>query len=183
MTNPSAPALRSIVDTVTAIRGSLLTLGSESDVVNAMLIHIVLSKIDHESKTVYNDKQDLTKLPSWDECYSILSRRCQFLESCNPQVSQYANRESKNKSKDKRPGTSLAVSKGVCEYCQSEDHYIGSCASYLSLPTPRRFDFAKSAPLCLNSLRKGHMVSKCQSKSRCRNCHFSHHTTLHNPSS
>ncbi|XP_075157719.1 uncharacterized protein LOC142230985 [Haematobia irritans] len=181
MSKPNAVGLRSIVDTVAAIRGSLLTLGQESDIVNAMLIHIVLSKIDTESKTVYNEKQDFSKLPSWDDCYSILSRRCQFLESCNSNVQTNIDREAKGKQRDRRSGTSLVVSSAPCEYCQAKDHFVGSCPSFLALPVSRRFDFAKSSALCINCLRKGHIVAKCQSKSRCKSCNFSHHSTLHNP--
>ncbi|XP_065356116.1 uncharacterized protein LOC135950508 [Calliphora vicina] len=180
---PSSTGLRAILDNVAAIRSSLLSLGSELDVMNAIIIHIVLSKIDSESKAVYDEKQDFNKLPSWDDCYSILSRRCQFLESRSAEADSFRDPEPKLKPKFRRPGLSLVTSNIFCEYCQSKDHFVGNCASYLALPVPRRFDFVKSSNLCINCLRKGHMVSKCISKSRCRTCRVSHHTSLHNQSS
>ncbi|XP_075154313.1 uncharacterized protein LOC142227952 [Haematobia irritans] len=180
ISKPSATGLRSILDNVAAIRSSLLSIGSEQDVLNAIIIHIVLSKIDPESKTVYNEKQNLQKLPSWDECYAILSRRCQFLETAQPCYSDSNHSEYKHKPKDRRPATAYVTSHALCEYCQSQEHFISNCSSYLALPIPHRFDFVKTASLCINCLRKGHRVAACMSKSRCRECRVSHHSTLHN---
>lgn len=75
MSEPNASSLRSILDNVGSLRSSLLSLGSEVDVMNAMIIHVVLSKIDTESKRMYDERQDYKTLPSWNECYSILNRR------------------------------------------------------------------------------------------------------------
>lgn len=69
------------MDNVAALRGSLLSLGSELDVMNAMFIHILVSKVDSETKAIYDEKQDYKTLPSWDDCYNILNHRCQFLET------------------------------------------------------------------------------------------------------
>lgn len=182
MNKANAVSLRSILDSVSALRSSLLSLGSELDVMNAIIIHIVLSKIDGESKRVYDEKQDFKSLPSWDVCYSILSRRCQYLESRTTEVDSFQSRDNKFKQNNaKQSGSSFLVSNIFCEYCKSKEHLTGSCASYLALPISRRFDFVKSSMLCINCLRRGHIVSKCPSKSRCRTCRVSHHTTLHNP--
>ncbi|XP_065365533.1 uncharacterized protein LOC135958562 [Calliphora vicina] len=181
MHKPNASMLRSILDNVSALRSSLLSLGSEVDVMNAIIIHIVLSKIDAESKKNYDEKQDFNSLPSWDQCYSILSHRCQFLESRTAEMDSFQPRDNKSKPNPKRPGLSFMVSSTICEYCKSKEHLTGSCSTYLSLPISRRFDFVKSSKLCINCLRKGHVVSQCLSKSHCRTCRVSHHTTLHNP--
>lgn len=39
-------SLRHIIDRVSAVGGSLLSIGSEMDVMNAILVHMVLSKVD-----------------------------------------------------------------------------------------------------------------------------------------
>ena len=59
----------------------MLSLGSESDAMNAIIIHIGLLKIDPESKAVYDEKQDFDKLPSWNDCYFILSLAANFLKA------------------------------------------------------------------------------------------------------
>lgn len=178
MNNSNPTELRSILDTVAALRSSLLSLGSELDVMNAIIIHIILSKVDPVSKTVYDEKQDLNRLPSWDDFYNILGRRCQFLESRAAEADSYNCK--KFEPKVRRPASSFITSNTSCEYCQSHEHLVANCPSYLSLSVSHRFDFVKGAHLCQNCLRKGHFVSKCQSNSRCRICRVSHHTTLHN---
>ena len=160
ISKPNATSLRSIIDNVAALRSSLLSLGSHLDVMNAMLIHIVLSKVDSASRSVYDEKQKLTKLPSWDEFYSIMSRRCQFLESRSTDSELVHRYNPQVISRSKRPGTAFITSSIFCEYCQNKEHFISTCPSYLSLPVSRRFDFVKSSNLCINCLRKGHIVAK-----------------------
>lgn len=49
----------------------------------------------------------------------------------------------------------------------------------MALMVSERFSFVKRTGLCINCLRKGHVASKCPSKSHCPVCNSSHHTTLH----
>lgn len=81
MSKGDSVSLRNIIGTVSAIRGSLLSLGSEMDVVSGLLIHIALSKLDTDTKQNYDEKQEFKSLPSWDTCYDVLSHRCRFSES------------------------------------------------------------------------------------------------------
>ncbi|KAM8702165.1 hypothetical protein ACLKA7_000903 [Drosophila subpalustris] len=80
MKRPEASSLQSLIDNATAIRGSLLSIGSAEEIMNSIMIHIVLSKVDSESKSNYDERQILEKLPTWDDFCKILNRRCQFLE-------------------------------------------------------------------------------------------------------
>ncbi|XP_017461729.1 PREDICTED: uncharacterized protein LOC108355067, partial [Rhagoletis zephyria] len=146
MKRSDAASLRNIIDTVAALRGSLLSLGSESDIMNSMLIHIVLTKIDSDSKAAYNQKQEFDKLPAWEDCYKWLNRHSQYLET---------------------------FAKGETTKVTQRDGKLSA------LPAKMRFDWVKQAGACINCLRKGHTVSKCPSKSRCRVCHQSHHSHLH----
>ncbi|XP_046810021.1 uncharacterized protein LOC124420605 [Lucilia cuprina] len=111
MSKGDSVSLRYIIDTVSAIRGSLLSLGSELDIMNAIIIHIVLSKLDDSSKQNYDEKLDFRSLPSWDTCYDILSHRCQFLESHGK----------KSEQKSSSSGTNNLIS-SRCRVCQSAHH-------------------------------------------------------------
>ncbi|XP_017489678.1 PREDICTED: uncharacterized protein LOC108377894 [Rhagoletis zephyria] len=53
MTKPEPHQLRSIIDTVSAVRASLLPLGSATEIMNSMLTHVALSKVDSISKETY----------------------------------------------------------------------------------------------------------------------------------
>ena len=167
MSKSDSISLRNIIDTVSAIRGSLLSLGSELDIMNAIIIHIVLSKLDEGSKQNYDEKIDFKSLPSWETCYDILNHRCQFLESCGKKnYSKNSSSGSKPKSNFVRHSNTFVSSNAYtnCAYCNSSEHYLASCSSFLSLVVSERFNFVKRNRLCINCLRQGHLVSKCPSK-------------------
>ncbi|XP_073828191.1 uncharacterized protein [Musca autumnalis] len=181
MQKSDSVSLRHLIDTVSAVRGSLLSLGSEADVMNAILVHMVLSKVDNETKENYDEKQDFKSLPSWDFCYELLSRRCQFLESHRKRTELPENITShKPKSpRFNRSAHTFVNSNSNCSYCNSNEHNLANCSSFSNIVVSERFNFVKRSGHCINCLRKGHMVSKCPSKSRCRVCDSAHHTILH----
>ncbi|XP_037959594.1 uncharacterized protein LOC119688963 [Teleopsis dalmanni] len=76
MTKADPAPLRKLIDTIAALKSSLLSLDSEVEVMNAIIINIVLSKVDAETKLAHDEKQEFKKMPSWDEFYKMLSRRC-----------------------------------------------------------------------------------------------------------
>lgn len=81
MTKPNATLFGLIIDQISALRSSLVTLVSVQDVMNTITIHIVLAKIDQELENGYDEMQEFKSLPGLNQCFSILSWRCQFLES------------------------------------------------------------------------------------------------------
>ncbi|XP_073838259.1 uncharacterized protein isoform X2 [Musca autumnalis] len=181
MQKSDSVSLRHLIDTVSAVRGSLLSLGSEADVMNAILVHLVLSKVDNETKYNYDEKQDFKSLPSWDLCYELLSRRCQFLESHRKRT-EFPEKVTPNKHNSPRFNRSAHTfvnSNSNCSYCNSSEHNLSTCSSFSNIVVSERFNFVKRSGHCINCLRKGHMVSKCPSKSRCRVCDSAHHTILH----
>ncbi|XP_073820368.1 uncharacterized protein [Musca autumnalis] len=181
MKKSDSVSLRHLIDTVSAVRGSLLSLGSEADVMNAILVHLVLSKVDNETKDNYDEKQDFKSLPSWDLCYELLSRRCQFLESHRKRTELVENVVSNKPKSPKfnRSAHTLVNSNSNCSYCNSSEHNISTCSSFANIVVSERFNFVKRSGHCINCLRKGHMVSMCPSNSRCRVCDSAHHTILH----
>ncbi|XP_073814286.1 uncharacterized protein isoform X1 [Musca autumnalis] len=181
MQTSDSVSLRHIIDTVSAVRGSLLSLGSEADVMNAILVHMVLTKVDNETKDNYDEKQDFKSLPSWDLCYELLSRRCQFLESHRKRTEIVENVISNKPKSPKfnRSAHTFVNSKSNCSYCNSSEHNLSTCSSFANIVVSERFNFVKRSGHCINCLRKGHMVSNCPSKYRCRVCDSAHHTILH----
>ncbi|XP_070068166.1 uncharacterized protein [Drosophila takahashii] len=178
-----ANSLRGILDTVSALRGSLLSLGSETDILNAILIHNVLLKVDSDARQAYNRSQDYDTLPSWDNCYKTLSRHSEFLDCSAPCINKERLLEKRQeKPTDKRHGNlrkAFVAAQNTCLKCKSTDHNIGKCPSFAALTVDERFNIAKQLSLCINCLGKGHMAGKCSSKFKCRVCRGLHHTCLH----
>ncbi|KAL7725853.1 hypothetical protein ACLKA6_014887 [Drosophila palustris] len=177
MKRPEASSLQSLIDNATAIRGSLLSIGSAEEIMNSIMIHIVLSKVDTESKSNYDERQNLEKLPTWDDFCKILNRRCQFLEG--QQADQSEQRHSNVRSKNASNAKSFVNIAEECLQCKSTAHYTGSCKAFNELPLQQRLNTIKNSHACFNCLRKAHRVKDCQSKSRCKVCQSTHHTLLH----
>ena len=111
-----------------------------------------------------------------------LSYRCQFLKSHGKKSEPNQNHSGfKPKSNFNRPANTFVNSNtnSTCTYCNSNEHNIATCSTFLSLLVSERFNFVKRNGHCINCLRKGHLVSKCPSKSRCHVCQSVHHSTLH----
>ncbi|XP_036347402.1 uncharacterized protein LOC118756766, partial [Rhagoletis pomonella] len=77
----NAQHLRSLIDNASALYNSLLSLGSESQIAQAMLISIVMDKVDQDTRKKWNEFLDFRDLPTWTSCISVVERRCQYLES------------------------------------------------------------------------------------------------------
>jgi len=76
-----ASALRLIIDTVSAIFDSLMSLGDEKDIVNAVIILIVLSKVDPYTKSKYEEQLNYDELPKWSDCVKLLDRQYQHVSA------------------------------------------------------------------------------------------------------
>ncbi|XP_065355382.1 uncharacterized protein LOC135949860 [Calliphora vicina] len=77
----SGMQLRSLVDSASAIYGSLKSLGTAEDICNALIIHLISQKSDKDTQIKWRENLDYAELPSWDRYCKYLERRCQFLES------------------------------------------------------------------------------------------------------
>ena len=78
---PSAPLLRTLIDEVSAVYDSLLSLGDEKHITNAIIIHIVMTKVDSITRSKWEEQLDYDKLPLWKDCEATLNRRYQHLSA------------------------------------------------------------------------------------------------------
>ncbi|XP_014215060.1 uncharacterized protein LOC106644173 [Copidosoma floridanum] len=62
--------------------------------------------------------------------------------------------------------------------CKS-DHYSNACPNFKEMQVNQRSGFSKQKKFCMNGLRNGNFVGKCNSKKRCFTYHGKHHTQLH----
>ncbi|XP_037820753.1 uncharacterized protein LOC119611053 [Lucilia sericata] len=193
MEKPCSSDLRNIVDTVSAILDSLSHIGSDKDITNAIIIHLVLTKLDSGSKEKWDEQLDYKTLPKWTDCASVLIKRCQFLDINGDKSSRTEQNSSKlvrpklnnanNNFRDRRNSTfSFTCTEpkvDECTFCSGKGHFISSCSIFSSLTVKQRFEFTKKKGLCINCLRFGHSVRRCRF-SRCNICQRPHHVLLHN---
>ncbi|XP_075157834.1 uncharacterized protein LOC142231101 [Haematobia irritans] len=176
---PSAVKLRSLVDSASAIYSSLKSLGNEEQICHAMLIHLISTKVDVETRIKWKENLDFDKLPSWDTFCKSLERRCQFLESTESYITTSNNNNNRRNGSKVQTRLSLHTQQKCCALCKCLDHWISSCAKYIAMDHDLRRNTVKKLGLCLNCLGEGHVVSKCLSKATCKTCRKTHHTTLH----
>ncbi|XP_037819937.1 uncharacterized protein LOC119609284 [Lucilia sericata] len=184
ITKPSASALRSMIDTVSAIYDSLLSIGDDKKITNAILIHLVMSKVDPVTKSKWEEQLDFEKLPLWPDCEAALNKRYQHIAADESSSSRPRfNKNKTDNSTNKNNKTSLNCTKSRQStdkflFCKSNQHIVVNCPSFAAEPVLQRFDFIKSVPACINCLKKGHTVARC-SAPKCRICCGSHNALLH----
>ncbi|XP_054745862.1 uncharacterized protein LOC129250249 [Anastrepha obliqua] len=156
-----ASQLQSLVDNVSALYSSLLSIGSDKNISHLLLIHLVMDKVDEETQRKWKESLDFTSLPSWEQCAKILERRCQFLESASGSLSfgdsGKSSYKQENRNKPPRRGYSFSCTSRSCALCSNSDHLIGSCSRFKQMEIADRFKEVK----------------------RCKHCARSHHSLLH----
>ena len=65
-----------------------------------------------------------------------------------------------------------------CAFCSNEDHNSVSCPKVQTLSTPERKELIRKLRLCFRCLSKGHLVSECKKKYKCKECKRDHNTLL-----
>jgi len=124
MRKSDSSSLRENLDTVAALRGLLLSLGTEQNAFEAILSQLVLQKVDSFSKHAYNRGQNYEQFPTWDNFYNILGRYCQFLEC-------WAKPGGSSEKLNHPHKKAFLTARRSCIKCDSTDHNLGSCPSFV----------------------------------------------------
>lgn len=180
VTKPDSKQIRRTVDAITALYNSLTSLGSLQQICDAMMIHVLMSKVDVDTRHKWNESLDYRSLPSYASCCLMLDKRCQQLEANRNDKGQPSHAPSKSKAKQY---ALVAETKLVCQYCTKPGHAIFKCYKFENIPPEERENAVNRLSLCTNCLSTGHNSDQCQSKFSCRICKRRHHTKLHNPES
>ncbi|XP_073841380.1 uncharacterized protein [Musca autumnalis] len=175
----SAGSLRQLSDKLNSHMRALQSICKQEEIADGFLIYLVTSKLDAKSQAKWEEDLPSNKLPTWSSLASFLERRCRMLENLESSMGVSNSKVSKKWSSSGRSAlVASATPSSTCAFCDSQDHYITGCPGSGNLSPSIRFKEAKKLQLCLNCLKKGHMLKKCKS-SRCRICSSKHHSMLH----
>ncbi|CAD7006443.1 unnamed protein product [Ceratitis capitata] len=175
----SPQKLRSLVDNASAIFSSLQSLGTSTNIAQAMLIYVVISKCDQQARKKWNESLDYKTLPTWADCTKVLERYCQFLHSSESSEKRKLEFTKPMRSNNRNQQSSFAVTNSNCILCSSSNHKLTACPQFREKSTNQRFEISKKYDLCINCLSNGHRMAQCPSKHRCRTCNRPHHSLLH----
>lgn len=168
--------IKQLVDKSSEIIQSLKVQGIPVGHWDAILIHVIVSKLDPETHKEWGLKQKKDNLPKYKELEEFLRLRWQSLEMVvseeetrNPVSMQrthsFGSRSTTYNSSSKR-NSSTATAK--CFFCQDSSHKIISCARYNVLSASEKIEFVRANQLCFNCLSNGHSSSNCTSIGRCK---------------
>nr|XP_044250696.1 uncharacterized protein LOC123003146 [Drosophila takahashii] len=117
----NAIQLQGLVDKASAMYGALESLGTGSNIAQAMLIYIVIDKCDQHTRNKWNESLDFKNLPNWKQCSKLLERHCQYLQSSNPtsQGPVHPSKSSRNMSGHR---IAQCSSRSRCRSCNQAHH-------------------------------------------------------------
>ncbi|XP_058449304.1 uncharacterized protein LOC131429270 [Malaya genurostris] len=188
MTSESHKELRSLVNDVTRHVESLRYLKQEiSGVSEHMIVFLIANSLDKSTRKAWESTQRKGELPKYEPTINFLMSRAQILENCDIAFQLQAPSMSKPKlttliprviQKSHAAAANSTTFETICDFC-GESHRNFQCSIFLNLSTTQKREKVRSAGLCYNCLRKGHITRTCSSPKSCRKCEARHHTLLH----
>ncbi|KAL0829434.1 hypothetical protein ABMA28_004206 [Loxostege sticticalis] len=184
ITAESTKGIKDLLDTTSQCLSSLNNLQINTSSWDAIIVHIVVSKLDTESHKLWEQSLGSnTNIPKYTELASFLENRFRTMEMIyNTTHKEFQKREVNKVNQNYQPKVNMKTFATevdtTCTYC-SQNHYICHCKEFATLSVPERQCFVKKNNICFNCLVKGHLVTHCRQSSTCRKCGRRHHTLLH----
>lgn len=184
---PCSKRILELIDHFNSHLRSLDTLGRPVNKWDDLIVFIMVSKLDPETRSRWVDNSPSARLATINDLNNFLKSRAQKLEN-QPKTNLIASNAPKSSTKPTsrsiRPSTSLTVTKSSkpiykCSHCNLTGHSIVRCHKFLSLPMDDRLKFVRDCNLCNNCLREGHSQDSCPISDKCRHCQGPHHSLLH----
>ena len=200
ISSPTAENLKYIHDTSNEVIRGLKILEMESR--DAWLIHIILEKLDTETRRAWAEKCealddntidfDIETFLSFLECRFGTFEFSQPMQAhtpkvnktslhdirfstCMPQIPEVINAGGKSFA------LTNPITKFKCRFCQRGTHSVFNCRTFNRLALLDRIKIVQNMKLCKNCLHPSHNETGICKKGICKKCNSSkHHTLLHN---
>ncbi|HBK83937.1 MAG TPA: hypothetical protein DDZ41_10155 [Flavobacterium sp.] len=189
---PTSQNLLSLLDEFNSHLRSLKNLGRPTDYWDDLIIYLIISKLDFNSKTKWRDAAPNTALPTFNDISKFIINRSHSLEVQSADIS-FAPKWNKNidhsqKFKQSNPSrhnsrsifnNTFHVNRFTCIHCKKDGHTIMRCHQFLALPVNDRIQTVKTLKSCENCLNPSHSLANCPNQTLCRYCQQKHHSLLH----
>lgn len=176
--------LRQLLDNVLRHLRSLQALGQETQYWDTLIIYLITSKLDSITRREWESSKFANDLPTMAEITTFLRTKCEILETLqvnkgNPIKVEHFNSKPQKRQEIIHPSSNAYfTTTNTCVFCNG-DHSIYNCTEFATLPVNSRSLEIKKLHLCINCLRKGHLIRDCRSTYNCRKCNRKHNTLLH----
>ncbi|XP_055615124.1 uncharacterized protein LOC129761430 [Toxorhynchites rutilus septentrionalis] len=169
--------LRQLVDACVKNVQALENLELEVDGLGEqMLINQLASKMDRDTRKVWETRQDPGELPSYMYTIEFLKQRCRIMENVETNSAKVEIPKPVrpvNKSK-----TLVTTNELQCTMCNNT-HELYKCDEFKKKNISEKYNLLRRSGSCFNCLGKGHRTTDCATSSTCRKCNKRHHTLLH----
>ncbi|XP_075156561.1 uncharacterized protein LOC142229864 [Haematobia irritans] len=157
----SCESIKRILDTMRTCLSLLKTLDINCDNWYAILIHIIISKLDIQScKEWEQNLKASAEIPKLEQLFTFLETTFRTLESTRRvHVVSHADEN--------------------CQCC-GKRHLLYNCFAFAALHSNEKRELISFKGICRNCLNSGHMSKDCRLESRCQICRLPHHTIVHN---
>ena len=166
-----------MIDNIKKHIRALKALGVPTDHWDVILIYIINTKLDPESKRLWDMTLKKNELPKFEEFEQFLESRCFTLSNS----SEIKPRDHTNSNKNKGVSSFITTDskkQTTCAICAKSQHPAFKCPDLLSLSPQDRFKLVKRKELCLKCFRKGHSLNNCKFYN-CKTCCQPHNVLLH----
>ncbi|XP_055613353.1 uncharacterized protein LOC129759843 [Uranotaenia lowii] len=176
--------LRALVDECSRHVEGLKFLDQEfTGVSELMVIHLLTSALDKETRFLWESTVKNGSMPSYSETIKFLKEHCFILERCNsspPQTNQQQPSQYGNNSILTKFTSAVTTSKPpiLCDFC-GKRHLNFTCSEFKTLSIQSRLSKVRNLKMCFNCLRREHRSINCYSNKTCVKCQRRHHTLLH----
>ncbi|KAF8786368.1 hypothetical protein HNY73_008089 [Argiope bruennichi] len=176
----SAKGLRNITDTINKSLRGLKSLNLEcNDLTSAILVNIILERLDKESRKAYEMSIQSKQIPSLKELLQFLESRAMVLDQLGKYpTSNKFHKEfqgSINKPKNFLHDANKLSNVKPCILCKFE-HPLQRCSEFLKLSVTKRIELLEKYNICKNCLKLH--KPPCKSTFLCRSCQKSGHNSL-----
>lgn len=168
--------LQRLIDTTNSAIRAIKALGVEKEeLANALIAHIVASKLSRKIKKEWElSLGDTNVIPVYPTLEIFLRKHASAVQS-------YSQADTNVKTlQPEAAGAKSSTSKNSsnCPKCKKL-HTLNKCPIFEAWNMEQRWDFIRSEGLCRNCLRSGHHTLSCKVPYKCKKCQKLHHTSLH----
>lgn len=177
---PTADALREILDITRVAHRHLSLLLSPEKVAEYILLHRLEGLMDTESQTQWALHRATNALPTLQELYEFLEIRSSLLVA----APNAARQRDEPRTPAQPKGAQGAPNQGTefemrpkCELCSGERHFPYRCRKFKAMKLADRLAHVARLKMCVNCFSSRHLAAGC-GKPKCPRCHEGHNSTL-----
>lgn len=169
--------IRKLASTTEEMIRGLKAIGTQGEARDPWLIHILVNKLDDESRRFWQHHSAKIDYPTLQEFIDCLLIRADTIEGirdvlCKPTPPAVTS--------VRRSHTVTPLSTVLCSLCNIE-HFLYQCPKFREMSINDRRSYIQKTSRCYNCLSDTHQVQTCRSKRSCHICRKRHNSLLHLP--